>query len=162
MDSAAEAPVSRIYELGYHIIPTVAEGDVEGIVGGIRAQIEKTGSSFIAEGAPTLMKLAYEMESREGDKNVRHDRGYFGWVKFEGTAEAAESLAEALNADNKILRHIVFKTVREDTRAKMKAPTLREVKRTDTLKSTPRREEEAAAPVSEEDLDKALSDITQD
>lgn len=160
-DTAAEAAVSRVYELGYHIIPTVQEGDVEGIVTTIRGLIEKAGGSFIAEGAPTLMKLAYEMESREGDKNVRHDRGYFGWIKFEASPEAAESIDEALNQDGKVLRHIVFKTVREDTRAKMKAPTLREVKRTDTIKTTPR-VEGASAPVSEADLDKALSDITQD
>ena len=46
-----EAPAEpRIYELGYHIIPTVKEEDVEKIVGGIRSVIEKAGGSFIAEG----------------------------------------------------------------------------------------------------------------
>jgi len=54
--------------------------------------------------------------------------------------------------------------VREDTRAKMKAPTLREVKRTDTIKSSPRRvpTEGSTAPVSEEDLEKAIQDITSE
>ena len=66
-----------------------------------------------------------------------------------------------LKANKSILRHIVFRTVREETRARLKTPTLREVKRTDTIKATPRREE-GSAPVSEADLDKALSDITTD
>lgn len=152
---------TRIYEAGYHIIPTVAEDQVEKVVGEIRALIEKAGGNFIAEGAPALTKLSYDMESREGDKYVSHDRGYFGWLKFEAPADAAEALNEALKTNPNILRHIVFKTVREETRARMKAPTLREVKRTDTIKSTVRREEEAA-PVSEADLDKALQDITDE
>lgn len=150
---------TRIYEVGYHVIPTVAEENLEKIVGGIRATIEKAGGSFIAEGAPTLMKLAYDMEAREGDKKHIHDRGYFGWIKFEAPTTAAHELDQALKAHQGILRHIVFQTVREETRARIKLGTVREVKRTDPIKTAPRTEE-ASAPVSEEDLDKALQDIT--
>jgi ribosomal protein S6 len=137
----------------------VDEGGLEQIVSSIRSKIEQAGGSFIAEGAPAQIKLAYPMEAREGDKRVEHDRAYFGWVKFEAPTTIAKTLESELQADAKILRSIVFQTVREETRAKMKAPTLREVKRTDTIKATPRAAEEAA-PVSEEDLDKALQDIT--
>ena len=161
-DTSENEVVSRIYEVGYHIIPTVAEENLEKVVGGIRATIEKAGGSFIAEGAPTLTKLAYQMEVREGDRRVSHDRGYFGWVKFEAPVVIADMLEETLKADANILRSIVFRTVREETRARMKAPTLREVKRTDTIRSSPRREEEVSAPISEVDLDKALQDITTD
>lgn len=161
-ESSETEVITRIYEVGYHIVPTVAEDQVEKIVGEIRAQIEKAGGSFIAEGAPAMTRLAYDMETREGDKHVSHDRGYFGWLKFEAPIAAAEELNAAMAQNSQILRHIVFQTVREETRARMKAPTLREVKRTDTIRTSPRREEEAAAPVSEADLDKALQDITQD
>lgn len=157
----AEAGVSRIYEVGYIIVPSVAEGDVEKAVGAIRAPIELSGGSFIAEGAPSLIRLAYEMTAREGDKNVVYDRGYFGWLKFEAATETARALESQLAADAAILRHIIFRTVREDTRAKIKAPTLREVKTTTTSRPAPRREEDTtAAPVSEADLEKALTHIT--
>lgn len=163
VDSTAEdAVTTRIYEVGYHIIPTVAEENVDKVVGEIRAVIENMGGSFIAEGAPVLTKLAYDMDSREGDKWASQDRGYFGWIKFESVIAAAQALEESLKANKNILRHIVFRTVREETRARLKTPTLREVKRTDTIKTTARRPEEESAPVSEEDLDKALSDITTD
>lgn len=158
-NAADDAVVSRVYEVGYHILPTVAEDQVEKIVSEIRSVIEKAGGSFIAEGAPVLTKLAYTMDARDGDKWAEQDRGYFGWIKFEAASAAAEDLNEQLKAHKSILRHIVFRTVREETRARLKAPTIREVKRTDTIKPTLRREEESA-PVSEEDLDKALSDIT--
>jgi ribosomal protein S6 len=159
---ASDTSLSRIYEVGYHIVPTVAEEHLEKAVGEIRTLIEKGGGNFIAEGAPTLIKLAYPMESLEGDKRVPYDRGYFGWIKFEAPIAAAGMLEQELKVNKNVLRSIVFKTVREDTRAKMKAPTLREVKRTDTIRTAPRRAEETSAPISEEDLDKALQDITVD
>ncbi len=160
--SETDLGVSRIYEIGYIIVPTVAEENLEKAVAEIRSPIEKVGGSFIAEGAPSLMRLAYEMTAREGDQNVDYDRGYFGWLKFEGPTELAEEMDAALRTSNQILRHIVFRTVREDTRAKMKAPQLREVKTSQVMRAAPRREEETAAPVSEADLDKAISEITSE
>src|SRR3989338_692451 len=154
----------RIYEIGYHIIPTVKEEDIEKTVGEIRKVIESSveKTAFIAEGAPSLMKLAYPMSVREGEKYTEYDRGYFGWIKFEAPASIVAVLNNALKTNPNILRFVIWKTVREDTRAKIKPPAMREVKRTDVIKSTPRRAvtEEVAAPVSEEDLEKAIQDIT--
>ena len=155
-----EAGISRIYEIGYLIVPTVEEENLEKVVGDVRASIEKAGGSFIAEGAPSLMRLAYEMTAREGDKTHDYDRGHFGWLKFEASPETAMALEKSLSTSASILRHIIFRTVREDTRAKMKAPTLREVKTPHTARTSPRREEEVAAPISEVDLDKALENLT--
>ena len=152
--------VSRIYEIGYHITPSAKEEDLEKIVGGIRSIIEKAGGSFIAEGAPAMTRLSYPISVKEGEKIVEYDRGYFGWIKFEATVETAQALEQALKRSADIMRSILFQTVREDTRAKMKAPQLREVKRTDTIKAAPRRVEESAAPISEEQLEKAIEDIT--
>ena len=157
---AADAVTLRIYEVGYHIVPDTKEDELEKVVGALRAEIEKAGGSFIAEGAPSLMKLAYPVFLREGEKTVEYDRGFFGWIKFEAPIAVANSLEAFLKQNKNFFRHIIFQTVREDTRAKMKAPQLREVKRTDVIKQVPRRTEEVSAPVSEEDLEKALQDIT--
>lgn len=157
--SETDKHVARIYEVGYQITPAAKEEDLEKIVGVVRDEIQKAGGSFIAESAPALMKLSYPLLAREGDKSVEYDRGYFGWIKFEAPIEAARTLEAMLKRDASFMRFVVFRTVRQDTRAKFKAPTLREVKRTDTIKVTPRRVEEAA-PVSEEQLEKALEDIT--
>jgi len=167
METPAGEGVLRVYEVGYNIIPTVKEDELEKIVSAIRGDIEKAGGSFIAEGAPTSLKLSYEMAARNpggggGAKKTFHDRAYFGWIKFEASVTAAQALETALKLKLEILRSIVFQTVREDTRAKMKAPTLREVRRTDTIKAASRYTEvvEERAPVSEEDLEKVLKNIT--
>lgn len=156
--------VTRIYEAGYQIVPTVPEGDVDKVVAGIRSEIEKFGGQFIAEGAPSLMKLSFGIDKREGEKLVEYDRGYFGWIKFEAGTESAKALTDYLKSHASILRSIVFKTIREDTRAKFKAPQLREVKRTDTIKAAPRKaaEGEEKEAVSEADLEKALETLTQE
>ena len=162
VDSESEEGATRIYEVGYHIVPTVKDEDVEKIVGEIRATIEKAGGSFIAEGAPSLIKLSYPISIKLGEKRTEHDRAHFGWIKFEAATQAAGALSQALEGNANIIRSIVFKTVREDTRAKMKAPSLREVKRTDTIKAAPRKAatETEKAPISEEELDKALETLT--
>lgn len=160
VQSEAETVAPRIYEVGYHVIPTTKEEDLEKVVGSIRSVIEQGGGSFIAEGAPALTRIAYPMTAQYGNLRTEYDRGYFGWIKFEAPTAVAEALDGSLKKNSDLLRSIVFRTVREDTRAKMKAPTLREVKRTDVIKAAPRRAEESAAPVSEEDLDKVLKDLT--
>ncbi len=154
--------VTRIYEAGYHIVPTVKEEDVEKVVASIRSEVEKLGGSFITEGAPSLTKLTFPMYRREDEKHVEYDRGYFGWLKFEAGTHAAKELTEALKNNTSIFRSMVFKTVREDTRAKIKAAPLREVKRTDTIKAAPRKTPvaEESAPVSEAELEKALETLT--
>ena len=160
VDAEAEE-TSRIYEIGYMLVPTKKEEEVEGATTQIRAMIEKAGGKFLAEGAPTLQRLAYLISVREKGKRLDHDRGYFGWIKFEAPTEAAASLEKALREMDGVMRSILFRTVREETRARFKTASIREVRRGDILKAAPRAEE-VAAPVSEEDLDKAISEITSE
>ena len=151
--------MSRVYEIGYHIVSTKKEDELEGVVGRIRSMVEKAGGKFLAEGAPTLQRLAYLISTKEKGKRVDHDRGYFGWLKFEAPMEAAAILEKGVREMEDILRSIVFKTVREETRARFKTHGLREVRRGDVLRAAPRKEE-VSAPVSEADLEKAIEDIT--
>jgi ribosomal protein S6 len=153
-----EGPLSRIYEIGYHIVPIVKEEDVETVVSTIRGSIERSGGTFISEGAPVNIRLSYPMSVHKRGKNVDYDRSYFGWIKFEAKPETARVLEDILNRDPEILRSIVFRTIREDTRAHIKTAPLRDIKRTDTLKTVQRTEE--SAPVSEADINKAIEELT--
>lgn len=159
METAEASGISRVYEAGYHISPLVKEEDIEKIVAEIRGIVEKGGGTFVAEGAPVLMKLAFEIEGKDDGKKHLFDRGYFGWLKFESSSETADKLRDSLATHANIFRSMVFRTVREETRARLKAPQLREVKRTDTAKAAPRKAEESA-PVSEAELEKALETLT--
>ena len=63
------ADVLRIYEIGYTILPTVKEEELEKVVGAIRSGIEKAGGNFIAEGAPSATRLAYGMRTKMHSKS---------------------------------------------------------------------------------------------
>jgi ribosomal protein S6 len=150
----------RIYELGYHIISTVKEDETDRVSTAIRSVIEKAGGSFIAEGAPQNIKLAYPMFVTNEGKRTRYNHAYFGWIKFEVGADKAEGIEAALKANKDVLRSLMFKTVREDTRASARPTGLREVRREGTIKSTPKKGAEGATEeVSEEALDKSIEGI---
>lgn len=147
---------ARIYEVGFNILPTVGADNVDKVVQGIREEITRVGGSLIAEGAPQELKLAYTMYVNNAGKNTPYTHAYFGWIKFE-TTEPVLELDLSLKGNRQILRHILFRTVREDTRANIKL--VRDVKRTETLKTT-KKVDEVVAEVSEERLDEALEGIT--
>lgn len=152
----------RVYEAGYLILPTVKEDEIEGVVAEIRSIIESAGGSFIAEGAPVSTKLAYTMYVSLGGKRQPYDRAWFGWLKFEVDGTTANKLIADLEKNTNILRSIVFKTVREDTRAAARHSVLRDVKRGDTIKSQPSKGADAAVAgnVSDAALNKSLDEIT--
>lgn len=153
-----EAGRARVYEIGYHILPTVEGEKIEQVVQNIRTVVQEAGGNLLAEGAPQEMRLAYTMYINNQGKNTAYDRAHFGWLKFEMTSDALAAIEEILKSDRNILRAIAFKTVREDTRAGVRAGALKEVRRGDTLKTT-KRVEEVKEEVSEEKLDEAIEDL---
>ncbi len=147
-----------VYELGYHILPTVPESELEDKVNEIRELIKQFGGEFIMEGEPELIDLAYTMIVPRGGHNDKYDKAYFGWIKFEAPKANVPELQKELKLNQNILRFILFKTVKEDTRAQIKLPELKEVKTTGTVEQKPETEE-AEGEVSDESLDKALEEI---
>lgn len=154
-----------VYELGYHVLPTVPADALESEVATIRSAIEKHGGNFIAEGTPEMMTLAYPMYVNNGGKNTTYTQAYFGWMKFELTPEAVAALKEAYTANAQILRFTIFKTVKEETRAQMQvadAGVLREVETRGTIEKRQTdvtQEKQEKGEVSEEAIDKSIDEL---
>lgn len=152
---------TQVYELGYHILPTVVADDLEAEVAKLRSAIEKRGGSFITEGTPEMMNLAYPMFINNGGKNTRYERAYFGWIKFEmASSEAIALRDEDLKMNKELLRFLLIKTTREETRAKLQTEqntVLREVKTTGTLES--KHVVEEGGEVSEEEIAKSIDEM---
>lgn len=148
-----------VYELGYHILPTVPEADIANKVDEIRKLIQSFDGEFIMEGEPQLIDLAYTMIVPRGGHNDKYDKAYFGWIKFEAPKAKLPELQKELKDNKEILRFILFKTVREDTRAQFKVNELKEVKNDELIKTKTEAEETSA--VSDESLDKAIDDIAE-
>ena len=119
MSKKAGAPKiagEKIYEIGYHIISSVAEEQIPAEVAKVKEYLAKEKAVIISEEAPALRPLAYPIKKAAGGLYKTYDKAYFGFIKFalpeEGNVIAID---EKMKANENILRHIVVKTVRENT-----------------------------------------------
>ena len=101
-DEADEAE-TQVYEVGFHIVPSVEEGDLASEVDSIKSLIEKNGGVFISEEFPKLIDLAYTIVKGIEGKKERFDTAYFGWIKFIMHPSAIESLKKVIDSNNNIL-----------------------------------------------------------
>jgi ribosomal protein S6 len=104
-----------VYEVGFHIVPAVSPENLPKEVDAIKAILGKSGATIISEEFPKLRNLAYTIVKAIGPARHRYDTAYFGWIKYEAQPETAADIKKALDADEKILRYITVKTVRENT-----------------------------------------------
>ncbi len=152
----------RVYELGYLMVSTLSEAERENLLAELRAEVSNHGGTCISEAAPVEHTLAYTMYTRDREKNVAHEQAFFGWIKCEIPAHAADPIAAYARAHKKLIRSLFFKTVKEDTRANIvPGAALKDVKRTGTITSGPRTEEDKKE-VSEAELDKTVDSIVAD
>ena len=167
----------QVYEVGYLLVPTIAEGSVSEKVGTIRKIIESAPGRIIIQGDPVLRDLAYEMSIVVSNKKETYGSGYFGWIKFEGDSSQVEKINGELKKDVKIIRFIIIKTLPENTLAiiektladeaeeKVRA-TIKEEGKMLELKNKERKEvemmkekEKAAKPISKEEIDETIDKL---
>ena len=105
----------QVYEIGFHILPTVAEEKLGDEVSILRNAIEQGGGAVILEDFPKMRDLAYKMQKYIDTKKVSFTKAYFGWIKFEGESELAQELKKVADEHANILRYLIIKTIRENT-----------------------------------------------
>jgi ribosomal protein S6 len=105
----------KVYELGFHFLPTIAEDDVAVQFSHLKSFIEKRGGEFISEDFPKLRDLAYEISKTVKSQKKRYTKAYFGWVKFTLEADKVEEVEKELKAFDPMLRYLLIKTVAENT-----------------------------------------------
>jgi ribosomal protein S6 len=106
---------TRLYELGFILVPTTPEVEVPAKVEALKTLIKGVGGNATAEGTPEYIDLAYTMERSVGSKKHKYSQGYFGFIKFETEPETLEVLKKALDADLDLVRYILLKTNPENT-----------------------------------------------
>lgn len=141
-----------VYEVGYLLIPTIAEENVGGEVTSLKDMLSTNGAQFISDEYPKMIELAYQMSRDIANKKNKFTTGYFGWVKFELPTENALTVKGNLDKNESIIRYLMIKTVRESTMS---------TKRTYTKDSAKRRtsataEVKPAEPIDEETIDKDI------
>lgn len=105
----------QIYEVGFHIIPIVSVDALPAEVNAIRSLVESNGGAIISEQAPESRELAYTLTRMTAGKREKFNSAYFGWIKFECPVGAVNTVKDTLDKNRNILRHLIIKTVRENT-----------------------------------------------
>lgn len=160
LEADASADERRVYELGYLAVSTLSEQDLTSVVDSVKELVKNAGGTIISEAAPEEITLAYTMYTREKEKNIPHEKAFFGWVKAELNASQASELKRTVDANKSFIRTLMFVTVAEDTRAKIAPQALKEVKATGTIAAP--KKAEAATHASDTELDKTVDSIVAD
>lgn len=116
---AAEATLEnghevQAYEFAFHVLPTVAEGEVAGVVDSLKAHITKAGGEIFDVEEPQRFDLAYEIVKYLEGKNRKFGSAYFGWIRFRLEAGALTALTEELDAEKSLLRYLLIKLTKTE------------------------------------------------
>jgi len=103
----------RLYELGYHLVPIIAEEVLPEEVSKIKDYIESLGGVIISHEQPKMIQLAYSLSKVVSNKRTFYNSAYFGWIKFQMASGKAPELDKVLRGDDSVLRFIIAKTEEE-------------------------------------------------
>ena len=150
MDIENESADVGVYELGYHLVPTISEEQVPEAVGRIKEVLSDQGAGILAEEFPRQMRLAYTMERAVGGKRQKYDTSHFGWIKFDMEPALLEVVQAALRQNADVLRSLLVATTRETM------PSGR-------VLSKPTETEASDAPaLTDEELDKTIEEMVKE
>lgn len=102
-----------VYELGYLVLPSVAEEQLSQVVDTIKGILKKVGAKELDSEDPLKTDLAYTMSKSVGARKYVVDEAYIGWVKFEVDGSVLKEVDDAMKLQEEVLRHLIVKTTRE-------------------------------------------------
>ena len=139
MEEMTQTEVSDngVYEVGFILVPDVTEEKLPELFGNVKDAILAKGAIAISEEFPKLTTLAYTMEKTINNKIERFKEGYFGWIKFEAEGAAIAPIDAMLRLRTDVIRHLIISTVRENTIASKRAPSVRRRAEGETREGAP-------------------------
>ncbi|OHB05697.1 MAG: hypothetical protein A3A26_02335 [Candidatus Zambryskibacteria bacterium RIFCSPLOWO2_01_FULL_47_14] len=105
----------QIYELGYLILPSIAEDNLPMVEDALKAAIAKEGGNVFAGEVPFRQLLAYTMSKTVGSSRYVVNEAYVGWVKFEAEPNTVPQIKDSVEKMSEILRHLIVKAPKEAT-----------------------------------------------
>lgn len=99
----------KSYEFAFHILPTVAEGEVPDVQSKIKAHITNAGGAIFDEEAPERFDLVYPIVRHLEGKNRKFTSAYFGWIRFRLPSEKLEAMRTELGDETDILRSLLLR-----------------------------------------------------
>jgi ribosomal protein S6 len=116
----------EVYELGYLLLPSIAEDKVSAVTDKLKKTIVDAGGTMLDSEEPFLQDLAYSMSKTVGASRYVVSDAYLGWMKFDAPAENVPAIKDAVEMMEEVLRSLLIKAPRESefTFAKAQAALL--------------------------------------
>jgi len=105
------------YEFSFHVLPTVAEGEVENIVKKIKEMISVFGGEVFDEEKAQRFDLAYDIVKYLEGKNRKFSSAYFGWLRFKMDAVSLVKFTESVDDNKELLRYLLVRLSRVEEQA---------------------------------------------
>lgn len=151
------AETKPLYEVGYHIVSSVAEDAVGAEVARLREAIESRDGSVVAEEWPKQTQLAYTVSRKESSGMTHYDTAYFGWIRFEIAREKIQEIQKELDEHPAMLRFVVIEVPRVTAAPRRQRPakSVFAKAKEKTLAATP-------AAESSEELDREIEKLVSE
>src|SRR3989344_1682683 len=147
-----------VYEVGFHIVPTVGDAGVSAVVESVRKALGD--AEIISEGFPHKITLAYQVERAPQGKREKYTESYFGHIKFAMNRDNITAFTEAVRVMQPILRFLIIETVREDIATAPRRAVFTSDRLEGKTLEKPVAAPEKAAEVSDAELDKSIEALT--
>ena len=99
---------SRVYELGYLLVPTIEEIEVPAVYGNLKELILSFGGAPISDEMPKMIQLAYAMVKVVANVRSKFNTAYFGWTKFTMDSDKVLELKKKLDLDPNVIRFLLL------------------------------------------------------
>ena len=97
------------YELAYHILPTVAEGEVMAVTQSLKDLITNAGGQIFDNEEAERFELAYEIDIYLEGRYRKFNSAYFGWTRFKLAPAALNLLTEQVDEHKPLLRFLLVR-----------------------------------------------------
>ena len=147
-----------IYEIGFHLVPHLSEDKIGAEVADIKAIIEKNGGTVIYEEAPKMRPLAYDISKVTDGVKRNNSQAYFGFIKFNGTAQGVVETKVGLDKKDTIIRFLLVKTVKDNTMHGNKLARV-DGPRPKKPKGEEGKDGAVASPMTQAEMDKTIDEL---
>ena len=152
---------TKLYEIGYLLLPMLSEESVPAEMATIREIIEKQGGVVEVAELPKTRPLAYAISKKIANKRQEFTQAYFGFIQFKAQAEVAPTIKIEVEKLDNILRMMLVETVKVIPVVR-RIPTQQaevESKPEEATEKEPVKEAKVSEPLTSEQIDKEVEGL---
>lgn len=158
---AVEASERVSYELAFHVLPTIAEGEVPTVFENIKTALTKAGVEIIDEEAPERFDLAYEIVKYLEGRNRKFSSAYFGWVRFTAEPDQIDAVNEVVEGTSELLRHLLIKLTKVEEAHPFRFHEALDIKQVQNVEDDSADEDDESDSDDVEDASEETTDTTE-